>query len=73
MAEADRAIKAFLYPRMYRHPRIAASWARPRAVVCDLFERYAESPRTCRRNGRKAADRGTRRRGRAGSPISSPA
>ena len=22
MAEADRAIKGFLYPRMYRHPRV---------------------------------------------------
>ena len=25
MAEADRAIKAFLYPRMYRHERVSAS------------------------------------------------
>ena len=44
MAEADRAIKAFLYPRMYRHPRIARIMSEAEAVVCDLFERYAARP-----------------------------
>jgi dGTPase len=41
MAEADRAIKGFLYPRMYRHARIARIMDEAEAVVCDLFERYA--------------------------------
>jgi dGTPase len=44
MAEADRAIKGFLYPRMYRHARIARIMSEAEAVVCDLFERYAAKP-----------------------------
>ena len=45
MAEADRAIKGFLYPRMYRHPRIMRIMGDAETVVCDLFTRYAERPR----------------------------
>jgi dGTPase len=44
MAEADRAIKDFLYPRMYRHPRIMRIMGDAEAVVCALFERYARNP-----------------------------
>jgi dGTPase len=44
MAEADRAIKGFLYPRMYRHPRIARIMSEAEGVVRDLFERYAAKP-----------------------------
>ncbi len=44
MAEADRAIKGFLYPRMYRHPRIMRIMGDAENVVCDLFARYAERP-----------------------------
>jgi dGTPase len=44
MAEADRAIKGFLYPRMYRHPRIMRIMGDAEAVVCALFARYAEEP-----------------------------
>ncbi len=44
MAEADRAIKGFLYPRMYRHARIMRIMADAEAVVCNLFTRYAERP-----------------------------
>ena len=44
MAEADRAIKGFLYPRMYRHPRIMRIMGEAEGVVCDLFERYAARP-----------------------------
>ena len=54
MAEADRAIKGFLYPRMYRHPRVMRIMGDAERVVCDLFARYAQSPRTFRRNGRRA-------------------
>jgi dGTPase len=43
MAEADRAIKGFLYPRMYRHPRILRIMTDAEGVVCDLFNRYAAS------------------------------
>jgi dGTPase len=44
MAEADRAIKGFLYPRMYRHTRIMRIMGDAEAVVCALFARYAEKP-----------------------------
>jgi dGTPase len=44
MAEAERAIKGFLYPRMYRHPRIMRIMGDAEGVVCDLFARYAEWP-----------------------------
>ena len=44
MAEADRAIKAFLFPRMYRHPRIVRIMGDAQAVVADLFVRYMRSP-----------------------------
>jgi dGTPase len=44
MAEADRAIKAFLHPRMYRHDRVSRIMSDAEGVVCDLFARYAASP-----------------------------
>jgi dGTPase len=40
MAEADDAIKKFLYPRMYRHPRVADVVAGAEKVVEDLFARF---------------------------------
>jgi dGTPase len=45
MAEADRAIKAFLFPRMYRHPRIMRIMGDAEAVVRALFARYQRDPR----------------------------
>jgi len=44
MATADRAIKGFLYPRMYRHPRIMRIMGEAERVVCALFTRYSEKP-----------------------------
>jgi dGTPase len=44
MAEADRAIKGFLYPRMYRHDRIMRIMGDAERVVCALFARYVERP-----------------------------
>jgi dGTPase len=44
MAAADRAIKAFLFPRMYRHPRIARIMDDAQTVVSDLFARYMRVP-----------------------------
>jgi dGTPase len=44
MATADRAIKAFLFPRMYRHPRIARIMGDAQTVVSDLFARYMRVP-----------------------------
>jgi dGTPase len=44
MAQADRAIKAFLFPRMYRHPRIVRIMSDAQSVVTDLFARYIGAP-----------------------------
>jgi dGTPase len=44
MAEADRAIKAFLLPRMYQHPRVSRIMTDAESVVRDLFARYMASP-----------------------------
>src|SRR5262249_651893 len=44
MAAADRAIKAFLFPRVYRHPRIVRIMGDAKAVLTDLFARYMDTP-----------------------------
>jgi dGTPase len=44
MAEADRAIKGFLYPRMYRHDRIMRIMGDAEGLVCALFARYLDRP-----------------------------
>jgi len=44
MAAADRAIKGFLYPRMYRHSRVMRIMGDAERVVCALFARYLERP-----------------------------
>lgn len=41
---ADREIKAFLYPNMYRHARIAPIRADAAQVVTDLFGRFSADP-----------------------------
>ena len=40
MAEADKAIKGFLFPRMYRHPRVMRIRQEAANVVRDLFGRF---------------------------------
>ena len=44
MAAADRAIKAFLWPRMYRHARVARIMQEAEQVVGDLFRHYTTHP-----------------------------
>jgi dGTPase len=44
MAAADRAIKDFLYPRMYRHARVERVMQDAEKLVCDLFTHYAAAP-----------------------------
>ena len=51
--ELDR-LRAFLFARVYRHPRIARIMGEAECVVGDLFARYSETPRRCRRNGAEA-------------------
>ncbi|HZS65300.1 MAG TPA: deoxyguanosinetriphosphate triphosphohydrolase [Xanthobacteraceae bacterium] len=45
LARADLTIKDFLYPRMYRHPRIGRIMSEAEAVVRDLFGRYRQNPK----------------------------
>ena len=44
VGEADRAIKAFLKPHMYRHPRVMRVMDEAAGVVRDLFARYNAHP-----------------------------
>ena len=44
MAAADRAIKAFLLPRMYRHERVMSIMLAAEGVVEQLFNRYLAAP-----------------------------
>jgi dGTPase len=44
MAEADRAVKAFLTPRMYRHERVLSIMADAQRIVRELFEHYIARP-----------------------------
>jgi len=44
IATADRQIKAFLYPNMYRHPRVGAIRAKAAQVVRELFARFSATP-----------------------------
>ena len=45
MRENDRALKDFLFHRMYRHERVNRMTAKARQVVRDLFALYMEAPR----------------------------
>lgn len=44
MTGADKAIKGFLYPRMYRHERVMRVMADAERVVEELFEHYLARP-----------------------------
>jgi dGTPase len=44
MADADRAIKGFLYPRLYRHSRIMAIMGEAENLVRRLFDHYCATP-----------------------------
>lgn len=44
MAEAEQAIKQFLFARMYRHARVVEIMDQAGAVVADLYERYTRDP-----------------------------
>lgn len=44
MAEADRAIKRFLFKNMYRHPRAIDVWERAREAISRLFPAFFDKP-----------------------------
>ena len=74
IAKAERAIKAFLETRMYRHARVKRVMDEAADVIRDLFARYTAHPDDLPaewREGLAGARRGGR--ARAASPISSPA
>jgi dGTPase len=44
IAEADRAIKDFLFAKMYRHPKVIGVWERAREAISRLFPAFFEYP-----------------------------
>jgi dGTPase len=44
MAKAEATIKAFLYERMYRHPKVMRVMGEAEQIVFDLFARYNSHP-----------------------------
>ena len=44
MSENDRALKAFLFARMYRHDRVNRMTAKSRQILRDLFAAYLREP-----------------------------
>jgi dGTPase len=44
-SELNRALKDFLFQRMYRHFRIVRMAKRAEQFICDIFESYVEEPR----------------------------
>lgn len=46
MAQVDRDLKGFLYPRMYRHPRIMRIRDEAGQVMRDLYRLYLRTPTT---------------------------
>jgi dGTPase len=71
MAEAERSIKDFLFPRMYRHERVMRVMREAESVVRDLFRHFVNVPGDMPeewRNGLATAGEATRAR-RAGDFI----
>jgi dGTPase len=46
IAAGDAAIKAFLFPRMYRHPHVLRVTGEAKDVVRDLFQHFVTRPET---------------------------
>jgi dGTPase len=44
MADADRSIKSFLFPKMYRHEKVVGVWERAAQVISRLFPVYLDDP-----------------------------
>lgn len=44
MAEADRGVKAFLFPKMYRHAKVVGVWDSAAHVISRLFPVYFGDP-----------------------------
>ena len=57
MRENDRALKGFLFERMYRHSTVNRMTAKARRVVRDLFAFYIEQPECLPGEWREGAER----------------
>ncbi len=65
MAEAERGIKNFLFPRMYRHERVMRVMREAEGVLRDLFRYFSQAPDEMPdewRSGLATADEATRAR-----------
>ncbi len=58
MADNDRALKRFLFERMYRHEKVNQMTANARRVVRDLFEAYMNAPEHLPADWRQQYDQG---------------
>jgi dGTPase len=56
-AEADRSIKAFLFPKLYKHPRLMSVRRNAETIVRDLFDRLTREPRLLPEDWRQDLDR----------------
>jgi dGTPase len=56
-AEADRSIKAFLFPKLYKHPRLMSVRRNAETIVRDLFDRLTREPCLLPEDWRQDLDR----------------
>jgi dGTPase len=56
MSEKERALKEFLFERMYRHNAVVKETDRARGVVTDLFAKFIGEPDTLPEQWREDAD-----------------
>ena len=56
MERHDRALRAFLFARMYRHDDVNRETARARRIVADLFAAFLERPERLPEEWRQAAE-----------------
>ncbi len=72
MEEADRHIKGFLFPRMYRHPRVMRIRKTPRRWCATCSGGSPPILKRCRRNGAQGWPARIRDGSRVGFPTTSP-
>ncbi|MGH6930081.1 MAG: deoxyguanosinetriphosphate triphosphohydrolase [Dongiaceae bacterium] len=58
MADNDRALKRFLFERMYRHEKVNQMTANARRVVRDVFEAYMNAPEHLPADWRQQCEQG---------------
>ena len=59
MAEAEKALKTFLYANLYRNPTVMAVRGKVEIVLNDLFDAYFADPRAMPEGWREGLDRAT--------------